>query len=183
MQRRRVLLVDDDLALGLEMHAGLELHLGAEVHFAGSVESGLERIHCGIRWDAAVFDMILPNGRLPEVITSSDELKAFVSRYGGATLALSFQRKFPGRPMAVWSIAPKPAALEPFVRAGVCAFFTKATALQEVVRSLDRAPAPKNVMRKIWDSVSLEPGAFGVSVNIKQLVDSLRPSADAVEAT
>ena len=125
MPKRQVLIVDDDASIMLSFCRYLEGRLQAQYTTAGSVEEGLERIYSGVDWDAAVFDLVLPLGRIPKKVGSPDELGPFVNDRAAILLAAAFQERFPGKPMAIWSSAPRPDGLAVFVDAGVCEFFPK----------------------------------------------------------
>src|SRR4051812_37216260 len=95
--RRKILVVDDDVSAMLEFLRKLESGLAAEYQTATSVKQAIDCIYSGVQWDGALFDLVLPLGKMPKRFTSAEELGAFVCRHAAITLAMAFQKQFPGR--------------------------------------------------------------------------------------
>lgn len=172
---RKVLVVDDDARMLLGLLRFLENRLEATFTLAGSVNEGLEHLHDGTKWSGLVADLYLPMGSLPKTLTSFQELSPSVYPLGGVLLMAVFQRKFPGWPTVVWSMAPPPDELGPFIEAGVCRFFHKTTGLDklsELASYLAGKPKEPKVMREIWASLKLEPGFGGFGVDLKRLAEA-----------
>jgi CheY-like chemotaxis protein len=176
MAKKRILIVDDDASMMLRFCRRLEEELQAEYATAGSVEEGLTQIRSS-HWDAAVFDLLLPLGAVPRKIGSSAELDVFLHDGAAILLAAAFQENHPGRPMVIWSSAPRPDGLAVFIDAGVCKFFSKFAfdvgPWSEMIDFLGHPPRSKAALKQFWESVVIQPGVAGVKIDIKKLIEGL----------
>lgn len=173
---RHILVVDDDAFAMVAFFSKIRSALGAEYRIATCINEGLEQIHCGTQWTAAVFDLLLPVSGLPRTIVSREELDASVDKLGGILLASVFQHRFPGRPMAVWSMAQPPVELAPFVERGVCRFFAKmflSKEINDLVQFVGQEPESPRVASDIWDSVLLQPNLAGLGIDLKVFLERL----------
>jgi hypothetical protein len=78
--------------------------------------------------------------------------------------------------MVVWSIARTPDYVKPFIDANVCRFFWKGTVLEnlaEVVGFLDKGGG-RTLPSTLWESLMIQPNAWGVGVDLKPIIRWLR---------
>jgi len=186
MRDKKLLIVDDD-ASWLQC---VPTYLFKNHKIVTNLRAGLKEIDGRKRWDAAIFDLYLMEGKLPYG-------KGRLSKEAGYILALAFLNTFPGKRVAICSgySHQEDQRIQKLFDPEICRFFQKQkymnrhagrigfenvklwTGNADDIANFLLGESTKRFSSAWLDSLMLEPNFCGIGIDLKKLLDTiLRPN-------